>query len=517
MNAPLLPAGPCRAAGFGFRHVIMVLGCFANIVSYTDRGVLSLAIVTMQGRLPWNFSDEAQGIALSAFFMGYACTQILGGMLSRAFGPKIVICLATAIWSLATLATPSAAVSSLGMLCAARVLLGLAEGVLLPCLHDLACAWVPPHERSTAASLITSGQFLGQMIAMAAAPLISVQWSWGFYAFGAFGLVWCLVFALLGASLPQEHRCVSSVELHYIACGASPARAARESDGMSLRSADSAAAEAEAAEAAASADYPGGLELTAAQVVSSSRHYSRQPQPQQAQQAQQPQQPQQQPQQPQHAARLPHWLDAARGLPWRAFLCNRAAGAIYCAHWTHNWAWYLLLSWLPRFLTQQGADLSSAGFLSMLPPLLAFALSNTGAAVANRLLLKRLRLPITRVRRAMGAVAHLGPCLSLLLLALIPNPGPYVSASLACAAIGLGAVAHSAFWANIMDISPRHCGIVLGISNTMATLPGILCNVSTGYMLEHGMGWTPVLALAAGLEAVGAVVYVSFARGEPQF
>ena len=47
-----------------------------------------------------------------------------------------------------------------------------------------------------------------------------------------------------------------------------------------------------------------------------------------------------------------------------------------------------------------------------------------------------------------------------------------------------------------MDISPRHCGIVLGISNTLATLPGILCNVSTGFMLEHGMGVDRDLAAA---------------------
>ena len=51
----------------------------------------------------------------------------------------------------------------------------------------------------------------------------------------------------------------------------------------------------------------------------------------------------------------------------------------------------------------------------------------------------------------------------------------------------------------------------------MATLPGILCNLSTGWMLEHGMGWTPVLALAACLEVAGATVYVTFARGEAQF
>ena len=89
--------------------------------------------------------------------------------------------------------------------------------------------------------------------------------------------------------------------------------------------------------------------------------------------------------------------------------------------------------------------------------------------------------------------------------------------ALACGAIGLGALVQSAFWANLMDVAPKHVGILLGISNTMATLPGILCNISTGYLLDHGYGWPPVLAFAAGLELIGAIVYTSCASGEPQF
>ena len=100
-------------------------------------------------------------------------------------------------------------------------------------------------------------------------------------------------------------------------------------------------------------------------------------------------------------------------------------------------------------------------------------------------------------------------------MALLSDPGPAVSAVLACGAIGFGALTMSAFWPNIMDVAPKHPGIVVGISNTMATLPGILCNLSTGLLLGSGYGWTPVLIFAALLELLGAAVYVSFARAEP--
>ena len=205
-------------------------------------------------------------------------------------------------------------------------------------------------------------------------------------------------------------------------------------------------------------------------------------------------------------------------IPWRRFFQSRASLAIFIAHASHNWCWYLLLSWLPVFLTSQGADLAHAGYLAVVPQLLAFTLSNAGAAIADRLLLGRLHISVTATRRIMGSIAHLGPAVSLTVLALTPAPGPILSTTLATLAIGLGACAHSAYWTNIMDVVPNHTGVLLGISNTIATLPGILCNLTTGMMLEPGGGgWPAVFATAAAIEYCGAALYVCLCSGEPQF
>lgn len=150
----------------GLRHLMLSLGFLANIISYTDRANISLAIVPMETELPW-FTPSKQGLTMGAFFCGYACTQILGGWLSWRYGPKRPLLGAVVLWSVATLATPPAARSgSLGMLLGARAALGLGEGLLLPCLHDFALAWVPRTERATAAAGMTSGQFCGSATAM---------------------------------------------------------------------------------------------------------------------------------------------------------------------------------------------------------------------------------------------------------------------------------------------------------------------------------------------------------------
>ena len=114
-----------------WRYVIMTLGCLANIIAYSDRSNLSLAIVPIQRE--YGLSEGDVGVALGGFFMGYIFTQVLGGYLAFHLGPKRVLIFAVAFWSAATILTPAAASCGLGMLVAARVAIGLGEGLCLSC------------------------------------------------------------------------------------------------------------------------------------------------------------------------------------------------------------------------------------------------------------------------------------------------------------------------------------------------------------------------------------------------
>lgn len=53
------------------------------------------------------------------------------------YGGKVVMAWGVALWSLATFLTPWAAESSLWALLAMRMLLGIAEGVALPCMNNM--------------------------------------------------------------------------------------------------------------------------------------------------------------------------------------------------------------------------------------------------------------------------------------------------------------------------------------------------------------------------------------------
>lgn len=54
--------------------------------------------------------------------------------------------------------------------------------------------------------------------------------------------------------------------------------------------------------------------------------------------------------------------------------------------------------------------------------------------------------------------------------------------------VGLGAFSMSGYFVNALDIAPQFSSIIIGLSNTFATLPGLVSPVLTGYIVT-----TPVM------------------------
>jgi len=76
----------------------------------------------------------------------------------------------------------------------------------------------------------------------------------------------------------------------------------------------------------------------------------------------------------------------SRTVPWSSF-AHSAFGAIVTAHWSHNWGWYLLLSWLPKFLVSEyGVSLEESGLMLLPVYAIPFITSNASGHLADRLL-----------------------------------------------------------------------------------------------------------------------------------
>ncbi|KAJ8980964.1 hypothetical protein NQ317_013418 [Molorchus minor] len=217
---------------FGSRHVQYALLFSVNLLAYSIRNILNVAVIAMISTAPPDENvptypewSEKKNVMLSSFFWGYICLQIVAGQIAKNYGPKLFLTGAIFTCSTFSLLIPvlGARYGYEGVI-ACRIIQGLAQGFVYPSVHNLLSAWVPLVNRAKVASFVYAGSPLGTVIAMPIAGYLSdTTWGWpsAFYLYGVVGYMWCLLWFLIGSNSPQEHGKISAEELKYIQKGTS--------------------------------------------------------------------------------------------------------------------------------------------------------------------------------------------------------------------------------------------------------------------------------------------------------
>ncbi|KAH7284497.1 hypothetical protein KP509_34G056600 [Ceratopteris richardii] len=192
------------------------LVAIAMALCNADRVIMSVAIVKFSE--VYNWSTSFAGIVQSSFLWGYMLSPIVGGALVDHYGGKTVMAYGLALWSLATYLTPLAAKQSLWMLFGVRMLMGIAEGVAMPCMNNVVSRWFPRSERARAIGVTMAGFHLGSVIGLVATPLFIGIWGvdMPFLVFGLAGFLSLYLWMSFVSNDPQDHPFIKKSELHYI-------------------------------------------------------------------------------------------------------------------------------------------------------------------------------------------------------------------------------------------------------------------------------------------------------------
>ena len=210
------------------RYTIVALCVLASFICYIDRVNISVAAIAMQEEFGW--SETRKGVVLSSFFVGYMLFMTPSGWLANRYGGKIVLGTAVVWWSVFTILTPVAAMVSLPLLIATRILMGMGEAAMFPSAYYLYSRWVPTNERSRAVSLLIGGIPLGTLLALTTTGWIIERWSWHavFYLFGALGFLWCVLWMLRAYNDPASDPHVSAAERALLTAHTPIPRAAKD-------------------------------------------------------------------------------------------------------------------------------------------------------------------------------------------------------------------------------------------------------------------------------------------------
>jgi len=452
---------------------LTLLAAAAIFVCYADRSNISTAIIPMARQYHWD--KVAEGGVLSAFFYGYALTQIIGGRLADRFGGKRVLLLGVCAWSLATFITPEAAALGVAPLVLSRVALGAGEGVAFPAVHALIARHVPRARRTTAVATVTAASYAGAAFAFGVTPALvesSGGWANAFYAFGAAAVLW------VPAWIPARFEAVREVE--------DLARDAEDAEDLGAN--------------AASAIRGGGARRGSSPCddVSSvsSLPSTSAPSP----------------------ASAGGWFDE-----WRALVSTRQVRAICTAQFAQSWGMYGLLGWLPTYFEEAlGVEMSALPAFTVLPYFIQ-GIVGVGSGLFADALIRERRVSVLFARRAFQAAGMVGPAACLCAAAWLGGASGldaaskthhaafFVDLGLALSALTLAGVSVSH-----LDVAPRHAGLVFATGNTCATLAGAVAVPFSGLVLERtGQNWGAVFGIIAAVYVVGAAAWCAWVGVEP--
>ncbi|MFO1394618.1 MAG: ACS family MFS transporter [Steroidobacteraceae bacterium] len=191
-------------------------------------------------------------------------------------------------------------------------------------------------------------------------------------------------------------------------------------------------------------------------------------------------------------------------LPLSRLLGMPAIWAMFAAHFATTWTLYVLISWLPSYFREaQGLDIGNSGLYSAAPWLAMFLVTNVAAQYADRMI--RNGVPVTRVRKLMQCLALVGSAGFLLVDRGAESPGAALAAL--CGAAGVLGCAWSGYAPNGLDLDPRHAAQITGLSNTIATIPGIVGVAVTGWLLDLTGSYSAIFVLTAAVCGLGALAY----------
>ncbi|KAM6215992.1 vesicular glutamate transporter 3 isoform 2-T2 [Rhynchocyon petersi] len=157
----------------------------------------------------------------------------------------------------------------------------------------------------------------------------------------------------------------------------------------------------------------------------------------------------------------------------------------------------------------------SVGLLSAVPHMVMTIIVPIGGQLADYLRSRKI-LTTTAVRKIMNCGGFGMEATLLLVVGFSHTKG--VAISFLVLAVGFSGFAISGFNVNHLDIAPRYASILMGISNGVGTLSGMVCPLIVGAMTKHKTReeWQNVFLIAALVHYSGVIFYGVFASGEKQ-
>ncbi|KAK3744228.1 hypothetical protein RRG08_017090 [Elysia crispata] len=211
-------------------------------------------------------------------------------------------------------------------------------------------------------------------------------------------------------------------------------------------------------------------------------------------------------------------IKRVRHTPWLAMLRSVPLWAILIAHSCSNYTNYTLLTSLPTFMKESlNFDIKANGALTALPYIFQFLTALVVGQVADRIRERRV-MSTKNVRKLFQSISLVGAGLFVSIMGLMGCEERYVAIAMLCLGFTLYSASIAGYLCNHLDLAPSYAGLLLGITNTMATVPGIIAPTIAGILTPEGTAqeWRNVFYLCTAVAFLGMLLFAFMADGKLQ-
>eukprot|EP00092_Neocalanus_flemingeri_P024646 GFUD01026731.1.p1 GENE.GFUD01026731.1~~GFUD01026731.1.p1 ORF type:complete len:504 (+),score=120.85 GFUD01026731.1:68-1579(+) len=205
-------------------------------------------------------------------------------------------------------------------------------------------------------------------------------------------------------------------------------------------------------------------------------------------------------------------------VPWLAMLKSSAVHALWITHICSAFGYYLLIINLSLFVREAlGFKVLDNGFLSMLPSLGMLILSTTGRLFDY--LRSKQFCSVSSLRKLFNSIAFFAPAVCFSILSILPCQEKVAHVALLALGLTLHELAMTGgFYFSHSELAGPYSGVLFGITNTFAQIPGFLTPLLVSTMTQHGSleEWYQVFLLAGVVNVVGGLVYLLFGKCDLQ-
>lgn len=196
--------------------------------------------------------------------------------------------------------------------------------------------------------------------------------------------------------------------------------------------------------------------------------------------------------------------------PWKAIFTSKICLALNLCTFCNNTGNYLYLTQIPTYVNEVlKFDIQNNGLVSSLPYICTFVVINLSSQLSDFLMRKNIMKKIS-IRKMYTSIGMISPALCLLGLTFVTCKYPYIGVFLLTAGYACtGFTLSGGFLLSIYEIAGPFSSLIIGMTNGIGTLPGIIAPSLVGFLTKNRKQeeWRNVFIITAIAYLIGFLTF----------